>query len=447
MCNGARSASEAKEMAKCGYRVAVIVVLSYALATNCQAYSGGTGEPCSPFEIATVADWEELMNTSTDWDKHFVLKGDIDMNAVTLSPIGNAERNFTGVLYGNNHRIRNVDINMPGSDYVGLFGYVGQNGAIRNIGIEDITIVGNDYVGGLVGRNEAALGMSFFGPFGLFKCHCTGSVSGGSYVGGLVGDNYGEVRVCYTTGSVAGNTRVGGLVGGSDEDNIPGQDVDSIVVSACYSTVSVSGGSYIGGLVADNYGLIENCYASGPVSGSAKVGGLVGGNGNSDFPGARGEARGRIYRSYSCGLVTGTVSKGGLVGYNELGVVERSFWDEETSGLKTSSGGQGKTTADMQIGATFISVLWSLTDGANDRTCRIWRMCADHVDYPRLNWQFSQYGDFVCPNGVGLEDFSFLGGRWRTAEEVFLCAIKIFPEGDVGFADLMIFSEQWLTGR
>jgi hypothetical protein len=47
-----------------------------------------------------------------------------------------------------------------------------------------------------------------------------------------------------------------------------------------------------------------------------------------------------------------------LVGRNE-GTVSNSFWDIETSGLKTSDGGTGKTTAEMKNVRTYTDLTWS----------------------------------------------------------------------------------------
>jgi len=434
-------------MSKSGRKIATTVILLFAIAGNCPAeYSGGLGTAAEPYEISAVADWQDLMDTPADWDKHFVLTADLDANGVALSPIGNEANKFTGVFDGNDHVIRNADMNMPDADYVGLFGFVSLGGVIAQIGIQDVRIVGDDYVGGLAGRNEArfALGSELGG---LFKCYCTGSVSGSSYVGGLVGDNYGEVHACYAAGSVTGNTKVGGLVGGSDEENIRG--IEPGIIYECYSTASASGSSYVGGLVGDNYGTIFYCYATGSTTGNAKAGGLVGGNGKETFAGPRGEARGIIHQCYSTGSVSGNEYVGGLVGYHEVGTVEESFWDEDTSGWETSAGGEGKTTTDMQTSGTFISAGWAFVGDTTNGTADIWRMCTDGVDYPRLNWQFSQYADFTCPDGVGLEDFSYLGGLWRIVPEGNESVVNLEGEDGIafGFGDLMLLCEQWLSGR
>jgi hypothetical protein len=118
---------------------------------------------------------------------------------------------------------------------VGLFGYVGKEGIIKNVGLENVKISSTgDVVGGLIGDNEGTVS----------NCYSTGSVKGVNYVGGLIGYNYyGKVSNSYSTGSVKGVNYVGGLIG----DNVG-------TVSNCYSTGSVNGYSFVGGLIGYNAG-------------------------------------------------------------------------------------------------------------------------------------------------------------------------------------------------
>src|SRR4030042_2425791 len=45
-----------------------------------EKYSGGTGGPNDPYQIATAADLIALGETPEDYDKHFVLTADIDLD-------------------------------------------------------------------------------------------------------------------------------------------------------------------------------------------------------------------------------------------------------------------------------------------------------------------------------------------------------------------------------
>jgi hypothetical protein len=225
-------------------------------------YGGGAGTAGDPYQIGTVAHWQELTTTAADWNQHFILTADINLTGLTftnapIAPDTNIAMSsfqgtqFTGVFDGDGHTISNLTITASTRDYVGLFGYPGSGSHIRNLGVENVNITGRYYVGGLVGYNDYSGSIT--------SCHATGSVSGTGYVGyvgGLVGYNWdGTLTSCYATGSVSGGYSVGGLVG----ENYSG------TLTFCYATGSVSGtGDSVGGLVGRNYGgPLTFCYATG----------------------------------------------------------------------------------------------------------------------------------------------------------------------------------------
>ena len=115
----------------------------FFVANSASAYSGGTGEPNTPYQIADVNDLLELAGNDPNYDKSFILTADInlaayDFNAAVIAPYGVPE--FRGVFDGACHKISNLKIN--GGDYaayLGLFGYV-EDGAIKNLGLEDVNI-------------------------------------------------------------------------------------------------------------------------------------------------------------------------------------------------------------------------------------------------------------------------------------------------------------------
>jgi len=409
-------------------------------------YASGSGTEAEPYRISAVSDWQELMATPADWAGHFVLTGDIDLNDVPVVPIGNSSNQFTGVFDGNDYVIRNADVNMPGSNRVGLFGCLGANGQIKNLGAEDTSILGDLYVGGLVGLNQYHVTLS--------NCYSTGTVSGTSnyvggisnHVGGLVGYNHGTISNCYSTATVTGSWAVGGLVasnstrgtvtncystgsvtGGSSVGGLVGVNWETI--SNCYSTGYVAGtGDYVGGLVASNVGTISNCYSSSSVTGDECVGGLVGRNsgtvtnsystasvgGNQavgalvgengffscDIEGCR-MCSGFIYECYSMGKVSGGSGIGGLVGVHVDGEVGDSFWDIETSEQSTSAGGESKTTAEMKTQSTFISAGWDFTE--------VWDI-GENQTYPFLRTYAA--GDINHDGVVDFRDVTHLAESW-----------------------------------
>jgi len=240
-----------------------------------------------------------------DYDKHFKLMADIDLSGYSydravIAPDTNDTKpefqgtSFGGVFDGNGYTISNLTI--EGESMLGLFGRLGSETKVRNLGLIDVKITGSTIsVGGLTGSNSGE----------VIYCYCTGSVSGISSVGGLAGWNNGSVIQCYSTGSVMGGEYLGGLVG-QNRGN----------VTHSYSTAAVRGVFHVGGLVGLDYGNVTCCYSTGAISGTDYIGGLVG-SGNFD--------------------------------------VLHSVWDTETSGLSRSAGGTGKTTAEMQMDITFLA--------------------------------------------------------------------------------------------
>jgi The GLUG motif len=257
--------------------VIVLSILVLGLAGSAQAqYGGGTGTANNPFQIATAADLIALGETPEDYDQHFVLTADIDLDpslpgrkVFDKAVIGDWNLSFIGVFDGNGHRI--VNITISGIWYVGLFGRLGPDGQILNLGLEDVNIVGatgwvtdgivshlfrSKNVGGLVGHNDGS----------LTRCYITGIVQGEEGVGGLVGSNWGTVTDCYSTVSVSGSeSSIGGLVG-SNEDTI----------SRCYSAGAVCGERSVGGLVGSNDDTVTSSFWDVQTSGQATSAGGVG---------------------------------------------------------------------------------------------------------------------------------------------------------------------------
>ena len=353
----------------------VILVIT-AVSISAQAkYSGGSGDPNTPYQIANATDLLTLANDAGDYNKCFILTADIDLNpnlpggqVFTTAII--AAGDFTGTFDGNGHKITNFIINGGSNGYLGLFDYIDSGGNVKNLGLENFAVSGSYEVGGLAGMNDGS----------IINCYSTGSVSGSSEVGGLVGENDSGINDCYSTGTVSGSDYVGGLAGMNDSSIIN-----------CYSTGSVSGSSEVGGLVGyNNYNAsISDCYSTGTVSGSSSVGGLVGGN------------RGSVFSS---------------------------FWDTESSGQTTSDGGTGKTTADMKTLSTFTSAGWDFVNETVNGTCNYWQMSAG--DYPVL----STFNGYIPPepNGSGtiedpyiITDANGLGTVWYRPSSYYVLANNI----------------------
>ncbi len=211
-----------------------------------------------------------------------VLKTDGSLNNGSFAqwtPIGNNSNRYTGTFDGNDKTISGLYYS-GSSNYVGLFGYVGSGGQVKNVNVAD-SYISNSYssstssgiTGGVCGDNGGT----------ITNCSFDGSVNGNGNevnVGGVCGWNYGTITNCSNTGSVTGNGTGVNVVGG-----VCGYNSSSSVITNCYNTGNVSGGSNrdnVGGVCGYNSSnsVITNCYNTGSVTGNYIVGGVCGGNWN-----------------------------------------------------------------------------------------------------------------------------------------------------------------------
>lgn len=235
---------------------ACILVLALTHETHAQ-YSGGTGEPNDPFQIATTTDLIMLGRLTFYYDKHFALTADIDLDPnlpggkvfdnPIIAPLPDGVRTrgpgtpfFQGVLDGRGHAINNLTI--TGSQYLGLFGGLDSGATITNLSLRNSSICGTKgLIGGLVAWNEGC----------ITGCSVTGTVSGGFSVGGLAGLNGGTIVNSKNAAVVQARSEVGGLAG---------QNSIYACISNCYSIGEISGDDQVGGLVGRDIGSVISCF-------------------------------------------------------------------------------------------------------------------------------------------------------------------------------------------
>ncbi len=217
------------------------------------------------YELETYAqlkDFASVVN-SGNTSACAKLKNDIECKndpedveyAADWAPVGiDYEHPYTGTFDGVGHIITGLTFNDTSVDYAGLFGYVGPGGTVKNIGLEDGNITGEDFVGGVAGYIDGGT---------VANCYNTCSVTATGnydYVGGVAGRNDGgTVKNCYNIGNVTAtgnNTAAGGIIGRND---------NSGTVKNCYSTgaVTATGNNSTVGGVAGYSGYrssITNCY-------------------------------------------------------------------------------------------------------------------------------------------------------------------------------------------
>lgn len=95
------------------------------------------------------------INNDLDWD--YKLISNIDCSDTInwnegegFVSIGNIVDQYTGNFNGQGYEINGLYINRPGSDYVGLFGYVRES-SIKNLSLVDFNLSGNRYIGSAAG--------------------------------------------------------------------------------------------------------------------------------------------------------------------------------------------------------------------------------------------------------------------------------------------------------
>ncbi|MFA5930698.1 MAG: GLUG motif-containing protein [archaeon] len=291
-------------------------------------------ENSSPHPVCTLSDLNR-MREQLDWS--YELKADINAyptrtwnSGAGFSPIGLGS-SFTGNFNGNNRNISGIYINLPNTDYVGLFSKT-DNSQLTNFGLVDLNIIGRGWVGAYAGQASSSL---------ISNSYSTGNLTGGEGI-------------------------VGGLFGLFDYGTL----------SNSYSTVSVNGGSSVGGLVGYLWvSEITNSYSIGKVSAATNgVGGIVGSAGAST-----------ISNSFSTGEITGDDFFGGLGGYLDFespSTVSSSYWDTTLSGQSNCyyTGSDGCTSTDGNVNAYYGAEGVSKLNNTSNWVAR-------EGNYPILSWQ------------------------------------------------------------
>jgi hypothetical protein len=437
-------------------------------------YGGGNGAPNDPFLIDTAEQFVSLAYRPADFDKSFALAADLDFSGVDSNdvlPIGLEPLAFSGQFDGRSHSLSNLAILRPGDQCVGVFGLVGPSNvyprgetiyydinnnddygwgygthgsrtdytppttaSIRNLHLRDVTVVGREYVGGLIGLGQVAVegcsvngevtGLSVVGGLlgrsmrgALSRCSVDARVTGEFAAGGLVGSSWPgsglAIEDGLVRGSVTGQLHTGGLIGFSqgpkEGDSISRCSAACQVqgryvtggcfglaiganIAQCSARGAVTGESWMGGFAGQiPYTAISDSYCVSDVSGQRGVGGFVGWT--------REESIVRCYAACTVSasdvdpnspLVGGFVGHGGSPSPHLVDTcvveAEHCFWDVELSGPVTAVGNcsvstpfiQGLTTAQMQTASPFVAAGWDFE--------KIWTICEGR-DYPRLQWE------------------------------------------------------------
>ena len=283
------------------------------------------------FADIPISTIEELQNIGNDpaypLDGSYYLTNDIDASDTKywnggkgFEPISlNNVEGFSGILDGKEFIIENLYINRPDTDKSGVFSYVksakiinikftnlhviGGNRTgglisegsgrkvdgewigteLTNVSLQDVTIVGSDWAGGLVNLLEYS---------NLNKCHVNGDISANLYSAGLVLSSDGVVfnncsaltnisaENCYgitTYSAFVYQSYTGGMLTGKNCGGLIGNNFNGIVQN-CFSNCNINAneqGGVSGGLIRENQWKVKNSYATGKISGEGNLKGLI----------------------------------------------------------------------------------------------------------------------------------------------------------------------------
>ena len=176
-------------------------------------FKNGTGTSNDPYLIENYDDMKKLSavtKTQTE-KKYYKLTTDLNYSNKHYYMVGTKKQPFKSVLDGGAHTLSNIGV--YGYDYVGLFGYISgisssDYATIIGLNVENINVIGNNYVGGIVG---------YVDKFSTIKeVTVSGYIKGtGNYAGGIIGSSqsYTKVTSVIVNANVEGNNYVGGLAG------------------------------------------------------------------------------------------------------------------------------------------------------------------------------------------------------------------------------------------
>ena len=220
-----------------------------------------------------IATAEDLM---TKLDKNpigeFNITADIDLAGVKFQPLPE----FTGILHGNGHVIRNMSYNQSGQASVGLFATT-RGAIIEDLGFENANMVGNENVGALAGH--------FYGGEARRIFVMNSYIEGRDHVGSIVGNmsnNNGEpslITDCISDATVKTREhQVGGLCGIATGGTLQN--------SLFCGTVDNNGNSSNTGIISlidsDDATTIKNCFSGAAhINGKRMVPRIVNGKRNS----------------------------------------------------------------------------------------------------------------------------------------------------------------------
>lgn len=170
--------------------------------TESATFNGGDGSAEDPYVISNAEQFKLISTTKDGMNKHYILIDDIDFKDIAFSPIGDEDNQFNGSLNGNGYSIENL--NVFASEYVGLFGYIGEDGKVENLNIKNsmFTINSKDFERVYAGAITAINGGTIWNCYVINSSITVIETSKllnkylYAYAGGIVGFSIGSISYC-----------------------------------------------------------------------------------------------------------------------------------------------------------------------------------------------------------------------------------------------------------
>ena len=198
--------------------------------------------------------------STTDWD-NTELSNEVNNFAAIGGFVGTTFYPFSGTFDGDGHTVSGIRITQKTRECLGLFGFIGAGGTVKNLTLSNARIYSNKTgVGGIAGRSRGTIA----------NCHVTADVNilgNGSYHGGIAGSSNGDITGCTSAAALnwSGNYR-GGITG----QTVDGTLSNCIVTGVSYSLddnyyLGAIVGNHMSGTLSNNY--YRNCSVNNATTG------------------------------------------------------------------------------------------------------------------------------------------------------------------------------------
>ena len=314
--------------------ILIALCLAFVGHNAAAQFSGsGSGTADDPYRIFNAEQLNQVRNFLSRSDVCFSLEADIDLSGWIAEnnpgqgwlPIGTTSAPFQGTFRGNGHTVRNLTINRPASDCVGLFGVARSCCNISDVHIRQGNIQAGNRAGGLVGY----LYIAEESKNSIDSCSFQGTISGQDNIGGIVGyadmntSNYFKpprlaLSFCSFYGTIDGHDNIGGIIGCYYSYSY--QNSTSFSINNCYAEGALYANNYCGGIAgylqryneSTDVHSIRNSYAHFNIKAQKHIGGIVGGAIYNHYNSPL-----YLINNYSSGTIEGIQSIGGIIGSDE----------------------------------------------------------------------------------------------------------------------------------